>query len=309
MLKKLVESNNLKPLNPTSLPQKIPTSHNLNAYCTYHQNIGHLTNNCFRLRHTIQDLIDNKTIPVPPQKPNTVSNPLPKHSNPQVNNIDLEPSFDPSQYIIPETQPKPIVEVLTGDAICMIQTLDWVFELRWQSTIETFQDIENRALIDGVWPAPELEDVQELENGAWREEWEERQADPFNGYSLYTLFLELELADEEEHDWEWEAELVVWHQVEDEDPLDVTTLPLLFNEEEVQQGPDLLNPRILFAQFRDETLDTITRGLDDYYEYMTRPAEQNIYYPQCYIVDETLPQPVVQNPDEPHIAVLNYEDL
>lgn len=124
----------------------------------------------------------------------------------------------------------------------MIQTLDWVFELRWQSTIETFQDIENRALIDGVWPAPELEDVQELENGAWREEWEDRQADPFDGYSLYTLFLELELADEEEDDWECEAEPVVWHQVEDEDPLDVTTLPLLFHGEEVQQGPDLLNP-------------------------------------------------------------------
>ncbi|KAI8530516.1 hypothetical protein RHMOL_Rhmol11G0065300 [Rhododendron molle] len=83
VLEKLVESDILKLLNPTSLPQKLPASHNPNAYCAYHQNVGHHTNNCFRLRHAIQDLIDNKTIPVLPQKPNTVSNPLPKHLNPQ----------------------------------------------------------------------------------------------------------------------------------------------------------------------------------------------------------------------------------
>lgn len=106
VLEKLVETNVLKPLNPTSLPQKLPTSHNPNAYCAYHQNVGHSTKNCFRLRHAIQDLIDNKTIPVPPQKPNTVSNPLPKHSNPQANCIELKSPFDPSQFIIPEKPAK-----------------------------------------------------------------------------------------------------------------------------------------------------------------------------------------------------------
>ncbi|KAF7147050.1 hypothetical protein RHSIM_Rhsim03G0117300 [Rhododendron simsii] len=53
---------------------------------------------------------------------------------------------------------------------------------------------------------------------------------------------ELELAGEEEDDWKWEAEPAMWHPVEDEDPLDVTTLPLLFHGDEVQQEPDLLNP-------------------------------------------------------------------
>ncbi|KAF7153366.1 hypothetical protein RHSIM_Rhsim01G0137800 [Rhododendron simsii] len=95
----------------------------------------------------------------------------------------------------------------------------------------------------------------------------ERQTDPFDGYSLYALLSKLELANEED-DWEWEAELVVWNRVEDEDPLDVTTLPLLFQGEEIQQGPDLLNPRILFAQFREETIDNMVEGLDDFYEYM-----------------------------------------
>ncbi|KAF7147363.1 hypothetical protein RHSIM_Rhsim03G0117400 [Rhododendron simsii] len=91
----------------------------------------------------------------------------------------------------------------------------------------------------------------------------------------------MELAGEEEDDWKWEAEPAMWHPVEDEDPLDVTTLPLLFHGDEVQQEPDLLNP----------------------------PIEPNTDYPQYYITDETLPQPVIQISEEPHIAVLTSEDL
>lgn len=67
------------------------------------------------------------------------------------------------------------------DAVCAIQTLDWEFELRWQGTLEVFQDIENRALIEGVWPASGFENVQELENGAWRQEWEEVQDELLTG--------------------------------------------------------------------------------------------------------------------------------
>ncbi|KAI8524390.1 hypothetical protein RHMOL_Rhmol13G0146500 [Rhododendron molle] len=88
----------------------------------------------------------------------------------------------------------------TEDTVCVIKTKDWEFELRWQEPIENFRDIENRALFEGVWPALELGNVQELENGTWRHEWEERQADPFDGYSLYALFSELKLADEDEDD-------------------------------------------------------------------------------------------------------------
>ncbi|KAI8542783.1 hypothetical protein RHMOL_Rhmol08G0166800 [Rhododendron molle] len=171
---------------------------------------------------------------------------------------------------MPETQPKPIIEVPTEEAICVIQTLDWEFKLRWQSAIETFQDIENRALIDGVWTAVGPEGIQELENGAWRDEWEERQADPFNGYSLYALFLELELADEEEDDWEWEAEPAM--------------APYTHNT----------------FRFHNQSLDTVTEGLDDYSEFLNRSVEPNIHYPQCYIVNES---------DKPHIAVISSEEL
>ena len=48
----------LKPLEPTLLPIPIPRSWNMNKYCDFHQKLGHNTDNCFRLKHEIQDLID-----------------------------------------------------------------------------------------------------------------------------------------------------------------------------------------------------------------------------------------------------------
>lgn len=166
--------------------------------------------------------------------------------------------------------------------------MEWEFELRWEATIEAFRDLENRAMIDRVWLAPRLDTVQELENGAWREEWEEIQVDPFDGYSLFALFLEPEPAKDED-DWEWQAEPAIWHRVNDEDPLEDTTLGLLFQGEEVQQGPDLLNPQILFAQFREETIDTIAGDLYVFHECIDVPAEEGIDHPQRYIIDESLP--------------------
>ncbi|KAF7153668.1 hypothetical protein RHSIM_Rhsim01G0151100 [Rhododendron simsii] len=117
--------------------------------------------------------------------------------------------------------------------------------------------------------------------------------DAFQDIENRALIDELELADEEEEKWEWEAEPAMWHPIENEDPFDITTLTLLFHTKEAQQGPDLLNPRIPFVQFRDETIDIVTEGLDDYPEYWTRP-------------------PVVQisdDPDEPHVVILSSEDL
>lgn len=123
------------------------------------------------------------------------------------------------------------------------------------------------------------------------------------------MFSDLDLEDKEEDDWDWKAKLDVWQQTEDEDPFDVATLPLLFHEEEPQQGPDLMNPRILFVHFHDETLDVAVEGLDDYYEYMNQPTMESHDYPQNYIVDDTLPQPIAQILGEPHVAVLDAEDL
>ncbi|KAI8571778.1 hypothetical protein RHMOL_Rhmol01G0145400 [Rhododendron molle] len=206
VLEKLVESGVLKPLNPTPLPQKLPASHNPNAYCVYHQNVAHPTDNCFRLRHAIQDLIDNKTLPMPPQKPNTISNPLPKHSNTHTNHISLASPFNPSLYIIPTTQPKPIVELPIEDAVCALETVEWDFQRRWDDQANDFFAVEHRVLITGVWPmALDPYQVEELEHEDWRQDWEEMMADPFDGYSLFALFLEPEPV-EEEDEWEWEPD-------------------------------------------------------------------------------------------------------
>lgn len=91
----------------------------------------------------------------------------------------------------------------TKDIVCAVETLDWEHEMRWGSVIQTFLEVENEALSDGVWPVQHIPraQVEELENGAWRPDWEEMQANPLDGYSLFALYLESEpVADEDE--WE-----------------------------------------------------------------------------------------------------------
>ena len=72
--KELYEAGLLKPLQPTPLPQKLPSYHNPNAFCAFHQMPGHATDECHRLRHKIQDLIDNGSISAPLAKLNTSPN-------------------------------------------------------------------------------------------------------------------------------------------------------------------------------------------------------------------------------------------
>ena len=61
----------IKPLDPTPMPNPIPSTWNLNEYCHYHQKFGHKTDNCFCLKYEIQDLIDNGTL----QNPNIITKP------------------------------------------------------------------------------------------------------------------------------------------------------------------------------------------------------------------------------------------
>ncbi|KAI8547531.1 hypothetical protein RHMOL_Rhmol07G0203300 [Rhododendron molle] len=65
VFERLVKSGTIKPLLPTPIPQKLPTYHNPNAFCSFHQMPGHATDDCHRLRHKIQNLIDDGTIPIP----------------------------------------------------------------------------------------------------------------------------------------------------------------------------------------------------------------------------------------------------
>lgn len=80
-LKVLIRKGHLKPVEPHPLPNNLYPSHNPAKYCAFHQQHSHNTDLYFRLRHEIQDLIDNKVI-APPEKPNVTTNPLPPHNNP-----------------------------------------------------------------------------------------------------------------------------------------------------------------------------------------------------------------------------------
>ena len=47
---------NLNPPNPNTL------DYNSNKHCKFHQNLNHSTDNCIRLKHEIQNLIDSGKI-------------------------------------------------------------------------------------------------------------------------------------------------------------------------------------------------------------------------------------------------------
>ena len=65
VFEKLKMQGLLKPLEPRPFPNPVPPHMNLNLYCYFHQEKGHDTDNCARLEHEIQNLIDAHTIPDP----------------------------------------------------------------------------------------------------------------------------------------------------------------------------------------------------------------------------------------------------
>ncbi|XP_050222407.1 uncharacterized protein LOC126672500 [Mercurialis annua] len=79
----LKKRNLIKPLDLKPLPPKVSPSFNPNLKCLYHQQIGHDTNTCYKLRDALQDLINSGKIPNPddPNRPSTRHNPLPNHQN------------------------------------------------------------------------------------------------------------------------------------------------------------------------------------------------------------------------------------
>src|SRR2546421_12058034 len=58
MMEELIKKGLLQPLEPKPLPDPVPGYFDLQCYCDFHQSKGHHTNGCKRLRHEIQDLID-----------------------------------------------------------------------------------------------------------------------------------------------------------------------------------------------------------------------------------------------------------
>ncbi|KAF5934287.1 hypothetical protein HYC85_030458 [Camellia sinensis] len=115
-LKVLMERGYLKPLDPQPLPDPLPARHNPSKYCMYHQQRGHGTNRCYRLRHEVQNLIDNRTI-APPLDPNDQTSPA------YLNLIHILPStYDPSIYITPAHLPKPELFIPESMDLCMMGT-------------------------------------------------------------------------------------------------------------------------------------------------------------------------------------------
>ncbi|KAF5931582.1 hypothetical protein HYC85_027753 [Camellia sinensis] len=120
----LIRKGHLKPLEPRPLPNPLPPFYNPAKYCVYHQQYGHDNDQCFRLRHEIQHLIDNRVI-VPPEKPNVTTNPLPPHNQApppkRINFIQTGVvSYDPSIYITPSHLPKPEVFIPDNTDLCML---------------------------------------------------------------------------------------------------------------------------------------------------------------------------------------------
>lgn len=218
VLEKLVKIGHLRPLTPTPLPQNPPPSHNPNLFCDYHQMPGHHTDSCYRLRHAIQDLVDNGTLPTPPTKPNVISNSLPKHNN-QVNQISLNstiipPSstiFNPTDHITSDRHPKPIVALPT-DLDVNMPSVGWNMEDKMKEWIELGNDWNEcyhlgfpAALqVDQAW-------IDHLE-----EEWNAAQTDPLDGLSLFMLYYQAELVDPEEEEYVWDpqpdAAQLAWDQ-------------------------------------------------------------------------------------------------
>ena len=80
IFEKLKRQGLLKPLEAKPIPNSPPPHFNLKLFCYFHQQKGHDTDNCARLRHEIQDLIDFKKIPDPEtEQPDTNRNPLPNY--------------------------------------------------------------------------------------------------------------------------------------------------------------------------------------------------------------------------------------
>ncbi|KAG5544329.1 hypothetical protein RHGRI_016922 [Rhododendron griersonianum] len=298
LLKKLTEVGVLNPLQP---PQNIPPNLNQNVYCDFHQMHGHTTDNCICLRHEIQNLIDNKVIDTPPSdKPNTMTNPLPQHNAPfHINQITQVKSqdFDPTSFIIPDTEPEPIVEIPEEIALCYL----W----DWGDLIADWKEFE---------VANFQEDVNPFFEPGWEVDWQNIYADPLDGFSLNMMFNLPEMPE-----WEWnpipdEYQLLAWN-----DPLDTFSIPMLFAEE--YQPPAVIynwpepvpfRPNLssyLYDLIANDPYNNV--GLAPYPE-PPGPEEDvasNEFNPMDYLVDEIKSESSVTFPKDADVAMMNlWED-
>ncbi|XP_071900950.1 uncharacterized protein [Coffea arabica] len=93
---------------PKIYPRGPPADYDPHAICAYHSGSpGHITGNCWGLKHKIQDMIDSGDILLRrkgEQGPNVSKNHLPKHGNTVGVIIADEDFIDPTQYILDEIE-------------------------------------------------------------------------------------------------------------------------------------------------------------------------------------------------------------
>jgi hypothetical protein len=115
VMERLLALGHLTKPGPIPVRDPPPPNCHPDQWCEFHEQNGHRTNNCMRLRHTIQDLIDGGIFKAPlAPRPNVIAN--------VVNHISLSPtpksisiSENPFNYI-PTSQPKPVVPVCAEDS-------------------------------------------------------------------------------------------------------------------------------------------------------------------------------------------------
>ena len=114
VLEKLKGQGLLKSLDPRPIPNPVLHYFDLNQYCHFHQQKGHDTDNCPRLRHEIQNLIDAHKIPDPEkEQPNTHRNPLPNYH-----------SVPPPTYMINSGLPETFVLQTLSHKACYLEIGD-----------------------------------------------------------------------------------------------------------------------------------------------------------------------------------------
>ena len=94
VFEKLREKDLLRPLDPKPIPNPLPKWFDNSKRCAFHQTPGHATDQCYALKNSIQDLIDQEIIS-PPARPNITTNPLPNHvvgQGPKINCLIEEES-------------------------------------------------------------------------------------------------------------------------------------------------------------------------------------------------------------------------
>ena len=94
IFEKLREKDLLIPLDLKSIPNPLPKWFDNSKSCAFHQTLGHATDQCFALKNSVQDLIDQEIIS-PPTRSSITTNSLPSHAvgqGPKINCLIEEES-------------------------------------------------------------------------------------------------------------------------------------------------------------------------------------------------------------------------